>query len=120
MTLSGLRLLGNSVVVCFLFVVSSKLELLKAMAPGVTRVAVLRDAETAAGIGQFAALQAVASPFKVELSPIDVYDAGEIERGLAAFAREPNAASVRCCRSCRCPLVRSSRKTLGSSLFRTE
>ena len=43
------------------------LELLKAMAPGVTRVAVVRDSETAAGIGQFAAIQAVASPFKVEL-----------------------------------------------------
>jgi putative ABC transport system substrate-binding protein len=70
------------------------LELLKEIAPGVTRVAVLRDAATAAGIGQFAAIQAVAPPFKVELSPVDVRDAGEIERALAALAREANGGLI--------------------------
>jgi putative ABC transport system substrate-binding protein len=71
------------------------LEVLKEIAPGVTRVGVLRDSETSAGIGQFAAIQAVASPFKVELSPIDVRDAGEIERAVTAFAREPAGGLIR-------------------------
>jgi putative tryptophan/tyrosine transport system substrate-binding protein len=70
------------------------LELLKQIAPGVTRVAVLRDPATPAGIGQFAAIQAVASPFKVELSPIDTRDGGEIERAVSAFAREPNGGLI--------------------------
>ena len=70
------------------------LELLKQIAPGVARVAVLRDPATAAGIGQFAAIQAVAPPFKVELSPIDVREADEIERALIAFAREPNSGLI--------------------------
>ena len=56
------------------------LELLKQIAPGVTRAAVLRDPATSAGIGQFGAIQAVAPSFGVEVSPIDVHDAGEIER----------------------------------------
>ena len=64
------------------------LELLKQIAPGVTRVAVLRDPATAAGIGQFAAIQAVAPPFRVELSPLDVRDGSELERAIIAFARE--------------------------------
>ena len=59
-----------------------------------TRVAVLRDPAIAAGIGQFAAIQAVAPSFGVELSPIDVRDAGEIERAVAAFAREPNGGLI--------------------------
>ena len=63
------------------------LELLKEIAPGVTRVAVLRDPAIASGIGQFGAIQAVAPSLGVELSPIDVRDAGEIERDIAAFAR---------------------------------
>jgi putative tryptophan/tyrosine transport system substrate-binding protein len=63
------------------------LELLKEMAPGVTRVAVLRDPGTVAGIGQFAAIQSVAPGLRVELSPADVRDAAEIERDIAAFAR---------------------------------
>ena len=63
------------------------LELLKEIAPGVTRVAVLRDPAIAAGIGQFAAIQAVAPSFGVELSPVNMRDAGEIERAVAAFAR---------------------------------
>ena len=63
------------------------LELLKEIAPRVTRVAVLRDPAVAAGIGQFGAIQAVAPSFGVEVSPVDVRDAGEIERAVAAFAR---------------------------------
>ena len=71
------------------------LELLKEFAPNVTRVAVLRDPSFAAGIGQFAAIQSSASPLSgMELSAIDQRDAGEIERGLAAFAREPNGGVI--------------------------
>jgi ABC-type uncharacterized transport system substrate-binding protein len=75
----------------FEYGISAKwLELLKQIAPRVTRVAVLRDPTIAGGIGQFAAIQSVAPSFGVELSPTDVRDAGEIERAVAAFAREPN------------------------------
>ena len=63
------------------------LELLKQIAPGVTRAAVLRDPAIAAGIGQFGAIQAVAPSLGVEVSPVNVRDAGEIERAVAAFAR---------------------------------
>ena len=66
------------------------LELLKQIAPHITRVAVLRDPNNIASVGQFSALQAVAPSFGVELSPVDVRDAGAIERGLAAFARGSN------------------------------
>jgi putative ABC transport system substrate-binding protein len=70
------------------------LELLKEIAPNITQIAVLRDPATAAGIGQFPAIQAVAPPFRVELVPVDVRDGGEIERGIAAFAREPNGGLI--------------------------
>jgi putative ABC transport system substrate-binding protein len=70
------------------------LELLKEIAPGVTRVAVLRDPAIAAGIGQLGAIQAVAPSFGVELSPIDVRDAGEIERAVTTFARAPNGGMI--------------------------
>jgi putative ABC transport system substrate-binding protein len=70
------------------------LELLKEIAPGVTRVAVLRDPNIPAGIGQFAAIQSVAPSFGVELSPIDVRDASEIERDIAAFARRSNSGLI--------------------------
>ena len=70
------------------------LELLKEIVPGVKRVAVLRDPAIAAGIGQFAAIQSASSSFGVELSPIDVRDPGEIERAVAAFAREPNGGLI--------------------------
>jgi putative ABC transport system substrate-binding protein len=70
------------------------LELLKELAPNVTRVAVLRDPAFAAGIGQFAAIQSAASSIQLELSAIDQHDPGEIERALAAFAREPNGALI--------------------------
>jgi putative tryptophan/tyrosine transport system substrate-binding protein len=71
------------------------LELLKEIAPNLTRIAILRDPAIAAGIGQFAAIQAVAPPsFGIEFSPIDVRDAGEIERNVAALAREPNGGLI--------------------------
>jgi putative ABC transport system substrate-binding protein len=63
------------------------LELLKEIAPGITRVAVLRDAAIAAGQGQVAAIQAVAPSFGVEVTPINVRNIAEIERAIAAFAR---------------------------------
>src|SRR5215813_13702420 len=62
------------------------LELLKQMVPGVTRIAVIRDPAITAGIGQFGAIQAVAPSFGVELTPVNMRDAGEIERAVAAFA----------------------------------
>src|SRR6478752_1452625 len=66
------------------------LELLKQIAPAVTRAAVLRDPTIASGIGQFAAVQAVAPSLGVDLSAVDVRDAGEIERAVTAFARSSN------------------------------
>ena len=63
------------------------LELLNEIAPGVTRAAVIRDPTNASGIGQFGAIQAVAPSFGVELRPIDVHHADEIERAITAFAR---------------------------------
>jgi putative ABC transport system substrate-binding protein len=65
------------------------LELLKQLAPRVTRVAILRSA-TSTGIGQMSALQAVAPKFGVELTALGDHDAGEIERGIAAFVHGPN------------------------------
>jgi putative tryptophan/tyrosine transport system substrate-binding protein len=70
------------------------LELLKQMAPGVTRAAVLRDPAIASGIGQFGAVQAVAPSLRVELSPVDVRDAPEIERAVTAFAGIENGGLV--------------------------
>jgi putative ABC transport system substrate-binding protein len=66
------------------------LELLKEIAPGVMRAAVLRDAATTTGVGQFAAIQSVAPSFGVELSPIGVRNAGEVEPAVTAFARSSN------------------------------
>ena len=70
------------------------LELLKQIAPGVTRVAVLRDPTITAGIGQFAIIQSVAPSLGVEVSPINISDATEIERGISDFAREANGGLV--------------------------
>jgi putative ABC transport system substrate-binding protein len=70
------------------------LELLKEIAPHMTRAAVLRDPALAAGIGQFAAIQSMASSSGVELSAIDTRDVGEIERAVVAFARKPNGGLV--------------------------
>jgi putative ABC transport system substrate-binding protein len=70
------------------------LELLKEIAPNLSRVAVLRDATRGPGIGQFAVIQAMAAPHRVELSPINAGDPAEMERGIAAFARSPNAGLI--------------------------
>ena len=70
------------------------LELLKEIAPGVTRAAVLRDPAVASGIGQFGAVQTVAPSLGVEVSPVDVRDAGEIERAVTAFARGLNGGLI--------------------------
>jgi putative ABC transport system substrate-binding protein len=70
------------------------LELLKQVAPGVTRAAVLRDPAIASGIGQFGAVQAVAPSLRLELSPVDVRDAPEIERAVTAFAGIENGGLV--------------------------
>jgi ABC-type uncharacterized transport system substrate-binding protein len=70
------------------------LELLKEIAPRVTRAAVLRDTSIAVGLAQFGAIQAVAPSLGVELRPVDVSDAGEIERALAAFAQGSNGGMV--------------------------
>jgi putative tryptophan/tyrosine transport system substrate-binding protein len=70
------------------------LELLKQIVPGVTRAAVLRDPAVASGIGQFAAIQAVAPALGVEVRPVDVRDLGEIERGIMAFARTSNSGLI--------------------------
>ena len=70
------------------------LELLKDIAPRVTRAAVLRDSTIAAGPGQFGAIQAVAPSFGVDLRPVDVRDAGEIERAIAAFALDSNGGLI--------------------------
>jgi ABC-type uncharacterized transport system substrate-binding protein len=70
------------------------LELLKEIAPRVTRVAVLRDPAIAAGTGQLGAIQSAASSFGVELSPLGVRDPREIERDIAAFARSANGGLI--------------------------
>ena len=69
------------------------LELLKEIAPSVTRAAVLRDPTIASGIGQFAAIQAVA-PIAMELSVVDLRDADAIEQDVAEFARSPNGGLI--------------------------
>jgi putative ABC transport system substrate-binding protein len=63
------------------------LELLKEIAPALTRAAVLRDASNSAGTGEFGAIQSVAPSVGVEVSPVNLRDASEIERAVTAFAR---------------------------------
>ena len=70
------------------------LELLKQIAPGTTRAAVLRDSTLIASMSQFAAIQSVAPSLGVELMPIDTRNAGDIERSVATFAREPNSGLI--------------------------
>jgi putative ABC transport system substrate-binding protein len=70
------------------------LELLKEIAPRVSRAAVIRDSARTSGVGQFAAIQAVAPSFGVELSPVEPRDPGEIERAIAAFARGLNGGLI--------------------------
>ena len=69
------------------------LELLKEIAPNITRAVVLRDPTIAAGIGQFAAIQATA-PFGIELSAVGLHDSAAIESAVAAFARDANGGLV--------------------------
>jgi putative tryptophan/tyrosine transport system substrate-binding protein len=71
-----------------------RLELLKQIVPRLTRVAVLRDPEITSGIGQFAVIQSVAPSVGVEVSPVNVRDATEIERAVAAFARFANGGLI--------------------------
>jgi len=70
------------------------LELLKEIAPGVTRVAVFRESAIAAGPGQFGALQGLAPSLGVELRPVDLRDAGEIERAITTFAQGSNGGLI--------------------------
>ena len=70
------------------------LELLKEIAPDVSRAAVLRDASISVGIGLFGAIQSAAPSTRVEVSPIGVRDAAEIEQSIATFARAPNGGLI--------------------------
>ena len=79
----------------FEYGISAKwLELLKEIAPSVTRVAVLRDPTIPAGIGQFGVIQAVAPSHRVEVNPVNMRDAGEIERAIVALARSGNGGLI--------------------------
>jgi putative ABC transport system substrate-binding protein len=70
------------------------LELLKEIAPRITRVAILRDPTVPAGSGAFGAIQSAAPSFRVEVVPIDTRDINELERGITAFAQSPNGALI--------------------------
>jgi ABC-type uncharacterized transport system substrate-binding protein len=70
------------------------LELLKEIAPGVTRVAVLRDTANPTGIAMFGVIQAIAPSFRVEVTSVNIRDEGEIERAIAAFGRSSNVGLV--------------------------
>jgi putative tryptophan/tyrosine transport system substrate-binding protein len=70
------------------------LELLKQIAPSITRAAVIRDAAITSGIGQFAVIQSVAPSFGVEVNPVNVRDAGEIDRALTRFAGSANGGLI--------------------------
>jgi len=79
----------------FEYSISGKwLELLKQIAPGVTRVAVLRDPTTPTGSAMFGVIQAVAPLLRVEVNPVNMRDAGEIERAVATFARPSNGGLI--------------------------
>ena len=79
----------------FEYAISGKwLELLKEIAPSVKRVAVLRESAISAGPAQFGAIQSVAPSFGVELRPVDVGDAAQIERAITAFAGESNSGVI--------------------------
>ena len=70
------------------------LELLKEMAPAVTRAAVIRDPDLSVGAGQFASVQTAAPSLGIEATPVNVRDPGEIERAIAAFARTGNGGLI--------------------------
>ena len=73
---------------------SKHLELLKEIAPWVTRVAVRRDGAISSGTGQFGAIQAAAPSLRMEVTPVNVRDAGVIERSLTSFAQAPNGGLI--------------------------
>ena len=70
------------------------LELLKQIAPSMTRAAIFRDASQGGGTAQFGAIQAVAPSLRMEVSPVNMRDAGDIERAVAAFVRVPNGGLI--------------------------
>jgi putative ABC transport system substrate-binding protein len=70
------------------------LELLKEAAPSTMRAAILRDASQGGGTSLFAAIQAMAPSLRIEARPLNMRDASEIERGIAAFARAPNGGLI--------------------------
>jgi putative ABC transport system substrate-binding protein len=70
------------------------LALLKEIAPNTTRTAVLRDPAITAGIGQWATIQSVSSAIGIEVSPISLLDAGEMESAVTAFAHSPNGGLI--------------------------
>jgi putative ABC transport system substrate-binding protein len=79
----------------FEYGISAKwLELLKEIAPGVTRAAVIQDPTLSAGIGQLAAIQSATPLLGLELTPVDVRDSAEIERAVAIFAHTPNGGLI--------------------------
>jgi putative tryptophan/tyrosine transport system substrate-binding protein len=81
--------------IVFEYGIASKwLELLKQIAPNVTRAVVLREPRSPGGIGQFGALQSAAPLFGVELTPADVHDPDEIEGAIAAFANSANGGMI--------------------------
>ena len=79
----------------FEFAIGAKwLELLKEIVPGLKRAAVLRDPATSAGLGLFGAIQSAAPSLGLEVSTVNVRDAGEIERAVSGFARSPNSGLI--------------------------
>ena len=70
------------------------LELLKEIAPNVTRAVILRDPAFPSGIGQFAVIQAVASSVRIDVSPVSIREPTEIEQDIATFARSPNGGMI--------------------------
>jgi putative ABC transport system substrate-binding protein len=81
--------------ILFEYSISAKwLELLKEIAPRITRAIVVRDPSEFSGVGEMAAIQSVAPSLRVELSPLDARDAGLIERTLAELARHPNSGVI--------------------------
>jgi putative ABC transport system substrate-binding protein len=89
------RIEGATGFTSYEFSMSGKLlELLKQIVPRMTQAAVPRDPTLPSGTGQFGAIQSTASSLGVEVIPLDVRDASEIERGVSGFAREPNSGLV--------------------------
>ena len=81
--------------ITFEFGISGKwLELLRQIVPAVKRVVVIRDPAVSVGVGQFGAIQSVTPSLGVEVTPVNVRDAGDIERDVAAFARVPNGGLI--------------------------